>query len=461
MPLSYPRVVVELDLLVGGEQREVTIDGVTTLEAVGAEEVTTPIIPDEVTWTVQPHSRCATAEITVQSSAVPFDLDRINSMLVRVYAGNATRGDGDILADRNFRQQKNLRFIGDVDEPEKILGIPSRVTLKARDLSARLRDAPLPASGMPRYQDTVDEALQRILDIVPGVADQLSLGQSVVGSTLAQLSGRKARKGPLDLRPGTRAWDAIEAVCGLAGLLVHVELDQVIVREPGEAFGDPGQVDDVPPDFQFIWNDERANTAELRFKKKFIRNRKGLRAWGFDPELDQVIQAVWPPDGQLLLQKKPRPSHPGANPGGKAGRHRGTRASVVERESIFAPGIQTTDGLLRFVQGVWAERGSQEVEGQLQTPIWTDELLALKNGARVLVMADPATEAQLRQIRDRQQAIDFLQRRMRISEETAKALVSTAKRGRFDMYLLGTASHSFTKDSAPASTIHFINLIRS
>lgn len=485
MAVYYPRALVVLKAIVGGEEVNQQIQGTPEYQSLvsGGEAVVTPVLPDTVTWTKSPHSRAGTCEVKLADGALPFDLDRIHSALVMVYAGNAERPDGDLLSDKAFRQRKNMRFIGDVDEPHRALNERTGVTLKCRDLSARLRAVPLVARAVPRYSDTVRQAVQRIMDTVPGVMDdemRLAVSATVDDVPLSQACGKKGRNGPVEFKPGTWAWDAIEEVCGLASLLVSVELDEVYVRTPGDAYGDPIGRDPEKPVYTFVWGDEQANSLEMSFRKKLQRNRKGIVAIGFDPETDTTIRAEWPPDTTLkkLIKAAPKVSHSGkslrtpkpAKPPPKHSAHGGhstaatkpkTPEKLPEREPVYVRGIHSPDALLTKAKQIWAEKAAQEVEGDLTTPLWTDDVLSLRNGDRVLIKVRPDLEAQLRQSgASEQQLVEIVKRRLLLTDDVARALVAITRAERFDRYLASTITHTFSSTSRPSTHVQFINLIR-
>lgn len=473
----FPRAMLLLRVVLGGRSEQVRgPDGVYRATVTGGKEVETPVVPEEVTWTVQPHSRAATCEATISTATLAFDAPDVHAISVTLLAGRADSNTNDIFNDRNFRQRKNIRFLGDVDEPEVKLGNRPTVTLKARDLSARLRDHPIVEEALPSYSDSVTDAITRIVEATPG-GEALEVVSDAPEKTLASLVGKNARRGHVPIKHDASAWSVIETIAGMAGLLVSVELDQVWIRRPGQAFGDPGERDSDDVALTFLWGSEDANTSDVHFHKKFLRNRRGIIVYGFDPETDRVLEAKWPPDGNLPVRVRPSASHPGRDAvhlGNSAlntkaakapPKHPRKRAApkTPERDPIWIRDVHTVDGLLDKAKAIWAEQAAQEVDGELSTPLFSDEVLARHNGDRVLIKIRPDIEAELRrraEAQDREGAVRFLQQRLLVSEEAARAMVAIERRERFDRYLINTGSHTWRRKGDPSSRFTFINLIK-
>lgn len=471
----YPRCLVELRAVVGGREELVTgADGLVRTDMAGAEDIATIVVPSECSWTLNPHSRASTSEVTIETSALPFDSPDVHAIGLSVFAGLADSNSTRVLEDHKFREN-NLRFLGFVDEPEMVFGKSSKVRLKARDLSCLGRDVPMPTSCTPRYSDTVIEAVQRIVNGVPGMKDHLTVASEAPDKSLSDLVGKKGRTSPVQLKHGISAWEAIETICGMAAMMASVYFDQLIIRFPGSGFGDPGNRDSNEPVFTFIWGQADGNTADVRFQKRFQRQRKGLVAYAYDAEHDQVLTSKYPPDDKLPARLRPAPSHPGRNADkvarsgldSKAPPKHSKRApdkNPPERDPLYVRHIHTQSELDNWLEGAWKMKGSQEVQGELSTPWWTPELLALRNGDRVLVKVRPDVEAELRryaQQGDREGAVRFLRQRLLLSDDAARAMVSIAKRERFDQYLVGSVHHSFYAQNAPETRIQFFNLLRA
>lgn len=408
-------------------------------------------IPKSVSVTRKPHTHAAECSIEVHGSAIPLLIRQLESATVAVFIGNAASMDGGI------QDRKNLRFVGDVDEPDGELSDKTPVArLMCRDLSAYLRNVkPVPVAAIPRYTDTVRQAIQRVLDAVPGAANRLSL-REVPGLNipLSSATSKRGVGGPIRLKPQATAWDAIAAACDLVAQLVSVELDEIVVRSPADAFGDPGSSDAAPPAATFVYGSDDANLMRVAFNKHLIRNRKGVRLVSYDPVTRQEIHSDYPPDNKLPPRRLPRPIRAGSK------KH---KTAVVDkppdRDVFWAGSVHTQDALDRAAERTWRERGAQELAGSLSSPIFDDSTLGLKNGDRIVIAVRPDLEAEVRGSPDEQKQVDFLVRTLGIGRDTAQTLARAIRKRQSDLYYSKNVHLEWFDDQRPTVKVDFINLI--
>jgi hypothetical protein len=285
------------------------------------------VVPRKVTVTRRNHTQADSADIDLDGTQIPFDPRTIQSILLTVHMGQAPTNEAT-----DWHHPGTARFAGYVDLFEGEQHEDDTLTLKARDLSSLLRDAkPLPVAATPLYSDTFGEAVQRILSAVPG-GDALFLDIGDADLPLANLVHSRGASGPIHLEREMTAWAVIEYLAGMANRLVSVDLDRLLVRPPRNVFDNL-----FPPRVTLEFNTTTANLTKLGVQKKFIRNRKGVRAVCFDPIRRERLEADWPPDSQLL-------------PG-------------LRRPGILAPGgDEAASAMLSSHAGYWGKNAKDEAE---------------------------------------------------------------------------------------------------
>jgi len=425
---------------------QVSIAGV-----VDGEEYTARVLCESVSIHETPHTHASMAEVTLFSSSLPFRGRQLQGLVAAIYLGDAGAANGQVVEPRDPR--RNLRFVGNIDQRTRDEGGGPRVKLSLRDLSAPLRDAkPVPLVALPRYSDTVMQALQRILDAVPGVSDQLTIREDVstspiLAQQLASATGRRSANGYLPLpKTDATAWTAIATVCDAAAALVDVRLDELVVARPSDAYGEPGQPEAIPVAATFILGGLGTNAASFSDRQKFVTNRKGIRAVSYDPEQRRSIEVVYPPDSGLPPVRLPR-AVTGNPPAPKPRRTTRPRAQrPPERDTITAFGISSPARLLEYARRLWAERALNEVTADISTPLMDEQFLALRFGDLVVVKLDVDIQAELRRLPDERGRIEFLRRRLHVSEDAARLLAAQADRSNGEFFrvrsVTKTASHT-------------------
>lgn len=424
----YPRAWVQLSSTVGS-----------------VRQVDTGIVPARASVTRRSHSQAGEATVEIHGSALPFDPRLVAGVFVQVYLASPDTVGVDV------RRAEWLRFVGFADElePKRDEKGPT-VRLKARDMSAVCRDfKPLPAAAHPRYDDTLETAINRILAATPGTRDpdggevRLSLRSSALASmSLSSIAPRRTPSAPVQLARDATAWAAIEHVCGLLNVLVSVRLDEIVLRKPADVHGH-----NRAPVTDFVFGGERANLLEVAERKKFIRNRKGVRVVALAPrEPTGRVEGVYPPDAELLRDRRPSP------------RSRQGSTAAVERDVFPGTGLYTAEACRDLAERIYRERSRQEVEGSLKCPIWDDATLGLENGDRVTLSIDPDLAAELQGTRSNDARVTLLVRRLGISREAAAALIETADQ-RTATWYVRDVTHEFDADGVCSTSVEFINLI--
>lgn len=439
----YPRAFVQLATSVQNGATFTSVD--------------TGIQPTKASVSRRAHNQAGTAEVTIHGSALPFDPRQIGGINIAIYMGAVDTIDADVISD------EHLRFVGYVDAmPRKRDEKGPMVELKARDMSALLRDfKPIPRDALPRYSDTVGDAINRILDVIPNASDpdgtpRLELvTNSLTSRTIGDAVRPRFRAAALQLPPEATAWQVIEHACGLASLLVSVRLGQIIVREPVEVFDH-----DRPPVTTFTFGGETANLLSVADEKKFVRNRKGVKVVSYDPGPPRAtLEAFYPPDADLRPDRRPRAQLRRSFTTTRRVRRGSPTSPVQDRDVFDAHGIHSQDALDAWARRLYLERSQQEIEGSLVTPIWTPEVLGLDNGDRFSLSIDPELAMQLRNASSKQAMIDLLVQRLDVNEQAAAALINASVDRPSDTFYTRTVTHEYEADGKSTTTVEFLNLI--
>jgi hypothetical protein len=442
--VTYPRAAVQLSI---------TLEGGAT----GREEIRTGIIPSRAAVTKRPHNAAGDAEITILGSAMPFDPRQVAGIVMKLFLGEPGRVDG------NVETRENLRFVGFVDEMHTVRDDkgPS-VELKARDLSSILRDfKPIPADVVPRYSQTIGEAIEAIVGATPGAADpdgalRLRL-RAVAGVTDRRLSvaaPARAARAPIHLPRETTAWQAIEHVCGLVSLLVSVQLDEIIVREANDVYGNS-----KTPSVKFTFGGADANLLSVESTKKFVRNRKGVKVTSFDPVRRVRLEAVYPADADVASDRRPH-AHVGGSAIRTPTRRHAARGAEIDRDVFPANGITTQDALDRYAERLYRERSRQEIEGKIVSPVWTGETLSIENADRLEIEIDPDLAAEIRSAVDLRSAATLVERRLGVTAAAARILVRSAIYHPTDRWYARSITSEFDAEARSTVSVEFLNLIQ-
>lgn len=432
---------------------------------VDGEEIETAITPHRVVTHDGGHKKAMEMEAEVFGSVLPFPLEETDSVFVSLFQDTPDDPYASVI------RSESIRFVGYIDE-EEVDDQARAVRIKARDLSAPLREHhPLIPKRFddgrridptPHYSDTLRQAIERILSVVPGFEpggsrQVLTLREvPALDLQLGQLVEGRAKSGPVSLPAKCSAWDAIEVVCGLAARLVSVELGEIVVREPRDVFRTDGR-----PDYTFVFGADNANSFGPKRSKKFIRNRKGVKLIAWNPETRTRVESVYPSDGEMRKNfPRRRPAPKAHKPTRKAASHPARALPPPDRD-VYAIGSGTWSQaeLDAMAERVWLQKGLGEVEGTVSSPIWDKGVLGLKNGMRIAVKVRPDLEAQVRALNTDEERAQFLAATLGLETEAARALVRVVMNPRDDLYSVRTVTREWPNEKAV--TVGFANLFRA
>lgn len=448
-PVYYPRVACRLTIVLRPNAPGSGVQGANGKD-LPAETVSLEMIPNKATWTRQSHNKAGTCEVEFLATTIPFEIRNIEGVYVQIFA------TGGAFADDTAIKDENLRFCGFADKMDDKRGKNgNNIAIHCRDLSGILRDAKdIPVSALPKYNDTIESAISRVLKSVPGVVETKipSIRDlSVISTSVGQAIDHKG-DAHIPVPPKATAWQIIEHVCGLVSLLVSVDLQDVVVRLPSEVYGNKQTVAHT-----FIFNADDANLLEIERERKFLRNRKGVKAVAYNPTTRKQVVAIYPADNKLPPLRRPTP---GKSQHKKTKPHVPSLSEQKQERDVFAlRGAYTQDALNKYAERVFREKAFQEMSGHMTTPFWDDRVLDLQNGDRVRISVSPGLEAELRNQPDEKTAADFLVRRLGIEREVASVLARVAIRPQTDLFYVDTVTVEWSSKDVAMVKIGFINLI--
>lgn len=458
LTVIYPRAfVVVKALLVNGD----------------ANGVTTGLYPRSIKLAYRPHTQANQCDVEVDLSAIPFDPRQLSGVFLTAFMG-AVKKSTDSVQDFQF-----ARFCGYADEIEQSRSRDGAIVrITARDLSEVLRKIkPLPVVNTPKYSDTALSAIQALCTSVGLDPSRLEIVDqtgtpSRATQPLSAFTTTKGVSGRIPLDRTASAWDAVERVCGLVGILPKIELEKLILTSPTSVFQLTGELKSPSVyDFYFgIDNStkppiDNANTLSVKLTKKFTRNRLGVRVYAFDPVSRRNIYADFPDDAHLPPKKRP-PLGPVKHnkappPGAQAG---ATSVKDAPRDVYHVGnlGVQTIDQLKKIAERMYRERSRQELEGEFETVNWDNKVLTgnaidifdLRPTNRARVRINPFLEAELRARANLNVQIAFMKERLGMDEVAARFLLGQTDK---DVHSLRTITHEWNKSRA-STRIDFHNI---
>lgn len=443
------------------------------------EQVDLQVLPETVVLTRKPHTHADTCEVVLKGTGIQLDPRAVADMVAYVFLGVADTPDAPSTGAINT--QENWRFAGTIEDDQDSYGDqPGEIRLSFVDFSGPLRrKKPVPARAVPHYSDTVEQAIQKILDAVPEAGERLTIRPTAAldDATLQKLTGKAGRKGPIPLpKKDCTAWEAIEFVCDKAGLLPpQVDRFELVVRRPQDAMPEYGTRDPNDPKMVFLFNDIEANVLAFSRRKRFVNTRLGVKVCGFDPVNRKPISAVYPDDDKLPPLKlaagltirgaaqaamastrsssKPQPASK------RPARGKGKVTDSPKRFLQWSRTAHTVDACRDEARRIYIERESQEIEVTIETAEWDNDVLGLWNGDRIQFRANLDLESELRAIHLERDQIAYLREVLGLDPDAAKLVSLVYHQRRGDLFYVKQAQFRWSASAAPAVKLDLLNLI--
>lgn len=424
MTVIYPRAFVELHVGIFGTQESQLIQR----------------IPSRVRLSRRSRDQADACEVTLAREALPLDPRSISGAFMSVWLGDIQPGDLPIDAEHN------LRFMGFVDtmKTERSPDGAYTLSLDARDLSSVLREVKsLPEEARPHRGQALADAVQNILDAVPG-AEELEID---VDGGDAPAAPARWSEAPLELPEGLSAWGVIQHLADRAGKLVSVELDRVVFRAIRSPAAEAQQ-----PVTELVFGAPGANLKTLSTERKFVHARKPVQLVSIDAQTRERIEVVWPRGG-LPTRRVSGRSRRRRRP-----RARTTAATERQVDIIAVTGTYSRDQLEQLARDYYTERGRQDVKLEATSPLFADPLLALKFGDRVSVQLNPALVAGMPE-GSASARVRWIVERLGFEEEIAELLVRTAEDPLTDRFAVDEVTLEYSAEGECSVRLELQNLV--
>lgn len=411
MPIYRPRMHATLTVPLMGT-REQRINQEASTEAIDVQ-----IHPKSVRLESNDHNHADAATVIADWTEIGVDPRTLDYSVIQIFIDNADDFGNWKTTDAN------CRFIGIVKEisAHRDSDNAAEVTLECLDYTSLfLMAKPFGSSGVPRYDQTLDDAWRTIVSQTPGaaiLADALVLQGLVTFPVIGKAVSERFRKlGHVPTHPDTDAWAVWQECVGMLGLLSYIKADKVIITTATNYYTETDSPVLIYGKNVEEWNEVR----HAQFANK------GVGLTSFDPVTLTTIEAFWPEIGDSKIRHK-----------------RYTAKKKLSQEQILAreerdyfaiPGITDPEALLEKAKTVYEERSRQEIEGHVKTrEMFVDtesganfDLLNLAAGDSVKVMVDPKERQLLAALPSDDDRATFLQARG-YSDGAAQLIIANTK----------------------------------
>lgn len=315
------------------------------------EELTYEAPVKSFTHTKNDHNTADTLTVEVDWLVAGVDPRWIAGATCEFYLGNAD-DDGQWQAG----DEKDLRFVGRLVRPtRKADGNSLSVSLEFHDYTSFFLLAKrFATAGIPRFSDDLAQAWARLCAHVPG-AEELGdnirfVGLSSVPKLGDVVAERFRHQGAFQIQPGTDAWAIWQLVCGAAGLISYIDLDECVVTTALDYY-----TQDAPP--TFLWGRNLASFDEAR-NNDFALKPVGITS--FDPVTGTTLEAIHDPLKKTIkVGAKKR--------GAKSKKPPKVKVDLSQVDFFSVPGVTSLEALHRIAERVYEERSRQAMEGSLST----------------------------------------------------------------------------------------------
>jgi hypothetical protein len=377
-----PRMMAQLTIPVAGTRAE------RINQAKSSSSITLPLVPIRARLESNDHNTADRCTVTCDWTAAGVDPRMLEDGVLQLHIGNADEF-GYWTPDRS-----NCRFIGMIKEvsADRRVEEPGTVTLECVDYTDLfLLAKPFGSAGVPRYEQTIDDAWRTIISQTPGaeaLADALRYEGGAQGLVIdgientpigLAVSERFRKLAKVPVHPDGDAWACWQQCVGALGLISYIRLDECVLTTATNYYTER----DAP---RLVWGHNIESWTETRLSSIA---KTGIALTSFDPITQRTIEAYWPPLGDDRVKRKR----------GQAKKVSGEdELRQRERRDYFSfPGVTNPEALIEIAKRVWEERSRQELEGRVSTAEMTVEtesgadfdLLSLGAGATVEVRVLP------------------------------------------------------------------------
>ena len=384
------------------------------------------LTPAEVELELNDYRTADTCQITLAWQTFPFDPRQWEALGVDVYLGTAAGETLPLSAD-------TILFSGLVDKPQTRASSDGiTMTLACRDFTALFLDW--------KWQTcitlgTLTQTLRKIVDAVPGASGMQVVLEGQADVSLTQPGGRTRYSPEKDVD----AWTVITDLVRLAGGVVFVRLNQIVVSAPANLFKrTPAPV--------LLWGRD-IQSLEYGTELKSMRHR-GVKVISRDPSSGKVNSVLYPNSKKTVL------GH--------------TRRRVEQTEHFvewLLHGVPK-ERLEPIARQIWELQARQQVEGTMETqrlhsvdeeaPLWR-----VRHGSAVRILTPSAVAGQLAALPQELAVAQLTQGMFRMRRDVASAFVQAARslQTADTPFYVQRARHRWSGQSGYALTVDFVNFI--
>jgi hypothetical protein len=395
-----------------------------------------------------------TIEVTVDLEDFPFDPRVLRAATIEAFVADAGSSDANFWRVKKPDEMRPYAvFAGVVDEPESTFDDEHRTfRLKGRDYTAYFLDAEMEPGDISYIREgkklSFAQVLRELLDQREAtqaieIDDRDGLAAKLFPADYKVRSG-EGKKGARQSRDGETIWDVVQELALEAGVIVYVELDKVVVREPATIFGS-----EIDEERLLTWTLGGDVLSLVQTRSLGRQHGINVLVTSYDPDAKKTLRALSPEDaGQ---EEKEEIAVSGVADAGRAVKSK-KRAQV---RPFVVRGIREQSQLQRIADQIREQLRHHELEGVLTTVAMVD---SRGKPATDFTYGDPV----ILQLSDTVQGIGFKPVEAQIQDLVAKGYPQQAAQGlalaldRFKVpFYLHRASYRFSTSSGFELEVEF------
>jgi len=268
--LYYPEARVNLAMVKQGDDRE----DLLRLSAVK---------PISVRVESRPVNEADTFEFELEETYFPIDPRKVRTMSVGVHVGDTASLQSQLSAD-SAAHRMLWGFVDDIEKSHPKAGAAT-VKFSGRDYAAPLLDADW-GTRTVALDRPIDEVVGDVIGTLPDV-QQMTVTTEGFGGRAPTVEASTPKQQRYSASEGASICEALQEIAKMAGALVTVRFDEVVIRPPRTT-----RASDAMPLFV-----SGRNLEDLTIKRKF----------GIQDIPNVLVQAVDPSSRQPVEGQHPRP----------------------------------------------------------------------------------------------------------------------------------------------------------
>ena len=360
----YPKAIAHLEVLLYDSEQTFTV----TLQ------------PIRVHINKKTYTMADDFSMTVRFEDLPFDPRLAKNILVNISVVDVKSLDS---IKTDALSPEHIMFRGFADVHQINLETTERtVSFEGRDFTALFIDSPFDNANLPgtegkrtkeiQLNRPVYNIIQDLMSNLPAVR-RMKIRDETNGKALKNFSasvpnydlvqGKKTTSGQYaHINPNRNYWDAIVSICESAGMIVYVDLDELVLTTPRILY--QGPTTNSKRTLQFVYGN---NLSKLDFHRELGKKKKfNIVIRTFDVITEKSIVITIPRDAtaswarEMDIPKKIIKVQ-----------ELDTNGQRIEKDApfitIYEPDLKTREQLIERGQTIFEEYVRQEIEGSCET----------------------------------------------------------------------------------------------